>query len=367
MGSKESVKFSFAQKNSESKNRPKRSYSVQERDDSPRRELVVGVRDGSLQPLLEPECAAPPPTLTIIPKQENTFHIKRTHYMPSFLPKDDHAASSVDAAAGIKTTFETAQHDTAEAQQNVTYGLIKRKRVEEANGETREGTASRQRKVESESEIETLRRDLESLPPQASLDAYEAVPVEAFGEALLRGMGWHEGRGLGRTGAGDVVPRSTVRRPHRLGLGASAAPPNLPTETKQSIPATLAPTSNAKNNQSAWLTLHIRVKFIDKRAHDGALYLRKGVIVKVTSPMVCDVYFKDLGKVVHDIDESMLETAVPSAKDTPVLVLAGAYKGRKGRVLDRDLSKDTVRVQLSSDMSIHTFALDDVAEYVKAD
>jgi hypothetical protein len=369
--SKESVKFSFVQKPLESKKRPQKSYSVQERADSPRRELVVGVRDGSLQPL-EPECVAPPSTRRIIPKQDNTFHIKRAHYMPSFVPQDDHAASSVNATAGIKTTFETARHDTAEAQQNVTYGLIKRKRVEAVNGETREGTASRQRKVESESEIEKLRRDLEFLPPQASLEAYEVVPVEVFGEALLRGMGWHEGRGLGRTGAGDVVPKETVRRPHRLGLGASAAAASvapLPKDKKQSItnppPTTLATTSNTTHSHSAWLTLHIRVKFIDKRAHNGTLYLRKGVVVEVKSPTICDVYFKDLGKVVHDIDESMLETAVPSSKDTPILVVAGAYKGRKGRLLDRDSSKDTARVQLLSDMSIHTLALDDVAEYIE--
>lgn len=32
----------------------------------------------------------------------------------------------------------------------------------------------------------------------AGLDAYEAMPVEAFGEAMLRGMGWQEGKSVGK-------------------------------------------------------------------------------------------------------------------------------------------------------------------------
>jgi len=34
---------------------------------------------------------------------------------------------------------------------------------------------------------------------QATEDNYEKVPVEQFGLALLRGMGWKDGEGVGRT------------------------------------------------------------------------------------------------------------------------------------------------------------------------
>ena len=43
-----------------------------------------------------------------------------------------------------------------------------------------------------------LREDLTRLPDSATEAQYEAIPVEAFGEAMLRGMGWVEGRALGR-------------------------------------------------------------------------------------------------------------------------------------------------------------------------
>ena len=51
------------------------------------------------------------------------------------------------------------------------------------------------------------------------LQDYEALPVEDFGKALLRGMGWEEGLGLGKKRK-HVDAVQYVRRPERLGLGA---------------------------------------------------------------------------------------------------------------------------------------------------
>ena len=87
------------------------------------------------------------------------------------------------------------------------------------------------------------------------MDAYEAMPVEAFGDALLRGMGWAEGKPVGRNSTARprrrnrnrprapaaradsrrelppprrqvvVKPIEYLARPTRLGLGAAPAPP----------------------------------------------------------------------------------------------------------------------------------------------
>ena len=93
-------------------------------------------------------------------------------------------------------------------------------------------------------EAERFRADVESRPLPASLAEYNAVPVEEFGAALLRGLGWKEGEGVGRrrqaasttataagaTAAGAtastavVKPREVKRRPALLGLGAKETP-----------------------------------------------------------------------------------------------------------------------------------------------
>ncbi|XP_048475912.1 G-patch domain and KOW motifs-containing protein [Rhincodon typus] len=59
------------------------------------------------------------------------------------------------------------------------------------------------------------------LRPDSSTDAdYEAVPVDAYGLAMLRGMGWKKGEGIGRTFKQDVKPLEHQLRPKGLGLGA---------------------------------------------------------------------------------------------------------------------------------------------------
>jgi hypothetical protein len=62
-------------------------------------------------------------------------------------------------------------------------------------------------------------------PPQPSAakrQEYEATPVDEFAKALLRGMGWRDGEGVGRSKAAVEV-KQIVPRPERLGLGADPA------------------------------------------------------------------------------------------------------------------------------------------------
>ncbi|XP_020859803.1 G-patch domain and KOW motifs-containing protein [Phascolarctos cinereus] len=69
--------------------------------------------------------------------------------------------------------------------------------------------------------------DAAEAPESVGAD-YEAVPVEAYGLAMLRGMGWRPGEGIGRTFKQVVKPRENPLRPKGLGLGASLAPPAGP-------------------------------------------------------------------------------------------------------------------------------------------
>jgi len=73
-------------------------------------------------------------------------------------------------------------------------------------------------------EDEAFRRDYRDAPDMASLEAYAAVPVEEFGAAMLRGMGWKDGEPIGkRRGQQTEKPRVVERRPALLGLGAKDA------------------------------------------------------------------------------------------------------------------------------------------------
>ena len=116
--------------------------------------------------------------------------------------------------------FETAEHDTAVAQQAVTYGLQMRKpgqeggKAADSNGKGKgdqaaaEDPAGRQQQQQEqeqqqerlgtaagssalgsrllEREAAQLKEELAALPEQASLEAYDAMPVDQFGMALLR-------------------------------------------------------------------------------------------------------------------------------------------------------------------------------------
>lgn len=76
-------------------------------------------------------------------------------------------------------------------------------------------------------ETSSFRTDVLSRPESATLDQYNAIPVEEFGAALLRGMGWKDGQSIGRANYGSSAnverankPRVPERRPGFLGIGA---------------------------------------------------------------------------------------------------------------------------------------------------
>jgi hypothetical protein len=67
-------------------------------------------------------------------------------------------------------------------------------------------------------EEDAYRRAVRSAPEVSTLEDYERVPVEEFGAALLRGMGWKEGDEKRGTVA---RPKDVKRRQNLLGLGAT--------------------------------------------------------------------------------------------------------------------------------------------------
>ncbi|XP_077142117.1 G-patch domain and KOW motifs-containing protein-like isoform X2 [Ranitomeya variabilis] len=57
-------------------------------------------------------------------------------------------------------------------------------------------------------------------PESAGAADYEVVAVEQYGMAMMRGMGWKGGEGVGKTIKQDLKPLEQKRCPNGLGLGA---------------------------------------------------------------------------------------------------------------------------------------------------
>lgn len=70
-----------------------------------------------------------------------------------------------------------------------------------------------------QTEEEAFQYDLHNAPEAPTLEAYEAQPIEGFGAALLRGMGWKDGQSLGKGGV-EPKQKEIKRRSALLGIGA---------------------------------------------------------------------------------------------------------------------------------------------------
>ncbi|KAE8233324.1 hypothetical protein CF326_g1632 [Tilletia indica] len=73
-------------------------------------------------------------------------------------------------------------------------------------------------------EVDAPGKDLGIRPDAPDAAAYQAIPVEAFGAAMLRGMGWKEGMGAGRRRNGPQQAPEVQKRSALLGLGAKERP-----------------------------------------------------------------------------------------------------------------------------------------------
>ncbi|KAF9933267.1 hypothetical protein FBU30_006035 [Linnemannia zychae] len=169
-------------------------------------------------------------------------------------------SSPMDIDANITTTTATTvimtEEITKETKEETLEEAAARKVIEAATGGS--GEAARrliltgQENVHQD-EVEAFQKNLEDLPDEASLEDYEKVPVEEFGAALLRGMGWK-----GDNNGSEAVEYS--RRPALLGLGAKPREPEpnkkkyiKPGEsrTPQSIPVPSRSSTTSRTSSSS--------------------------------------------------------------------------------------------------------------------
>jgi len=114
------------------------------------------------------------------------------------------------------------------------------------------------------------------------------------------------------------------------------------------------------NQQKTWLYPNIIVRIISKSLANGKYYLKKATVDDVISGTLCTVQLLETKRLL-DIDQSMLETVIPKP-GTMVMVVEGSDRKKVGSVVEK--KKDEAVVQLKEDLSLHSYNLDSISEYV---
>ncbi|KAL0330961.1 UNVERIFIED_CONTAM: protein MOS2 [Sesamum angustifolium] len=115
-------------------------------------------------------------------------------------------------------------------------------------------------------------------------------------------------------------------------------------------------------SQVHWLRNHIRVRIISEKLKGGRLFLKKGVVVDVVGPQLCDISMDESRELVQGVEQEVLETALPK-RGGPVLVLYGRHKGVYGNLLERDSEKETGLVRDADTHELLNVRLEQIAEY----
>ncbi|KAK4586030.1 hypothetical protein RGQ29_023278 [Quercus rubra] len=122
-------------------------------------------------------------------------------------------------------------------------------------------------------------------------------------------------------------------------------------------------TTKTTSIKASWLKSHIRVRIISKDLKGGRLYLKKGEVVDVVGPRMCDVSMDESRELIQGVSQDFLETALPR-RGGPVLVLYGKHEGVFGNLVSKDLEQETAVVQDGNNHDYVNVRLDQIAEYV---
>ncbi|GMI63860.1 modifier of snc1, 2 [Hibiscus trionum] len=113
----------------------------------------------------------------------------------------------------------------------------------------------------------------------------------------------------------------------------------------------------------SWLRSHIRVWVVSKSLAGGRLYLKKGQVVDVVGPYMCDISMDESKELIQGVGQELLETALPR-RGGPVLVLYGRHKGVYGNLVERDLDREIGVVRDADSQELLNVKLEQIAEYM---
>lgn len=192
----------------------------QEVDNIGKRQLITHIEENSISTIGGQDVSGSPLVIPLIDATDKT--VKESTIETDSKTEKQHSAT-VQSLTITPTAVEAKYQKTA-------YGLqvMKRNTSAENLSGKKEGKAKplllRNRPAgldQLKNDEERFKHDLSIRPESAPVEVYEKIPVEEFGAALLRGMGWKDGESVGKNGI--VAPAELKRRPDRLGLGAKPA------------------------------------------------------------------------------------------------------------------------------------------------
>lgn len=275
-----------------------------------------------------------------------------------------------------------------------------------------------------EDEGQAFRRDVSLRPDAPTVDTYSGVPIEAFGKAMLRGMGWTEGAPIGGTNRVAAKPTEFAARPRRMGLGAAQAKPGSQRrgapapqdaagqgarvevvrgahrglagrvdsrgrdgavlvrleingervtvareDLRAATPAAAAaaaavPAPSSKRRRVTWVRAGLRVTVVSRSLAGGRHYSRRGVVEDVTDPYRFTLVMDGGGggEVVEGVAERNVETSVPREGGRVAVVAGRRLLGATGKVLERSRSRQRATVQMDESGDVERFTFDEVCE-----
>jgi len=134
---------------------------------------------------------------------------------------------------------------------------------------------------------------------------------------------------------------------------------------KSSKSSSKSHSSKDDSTTKTWLRPRIMVRVVSKSFQNGKYYNKKVRILDVVGRNECVIQL-DNGSLVEGVKQRMLETVIPREKGAKVMVVEGENKGKLGTLLERRKGEDNEKaiIQLTNDLSINSYSLDDVAQYV---
>ncbi|KAL9656102.1 hypothetical protein ABK040_007720 [Willaertia magna] len=201
--------------------------------------------------------------------------------------------------------------------------------------------------------------------------------VQGFGLALLKGMGYVEGKPFGRSDK-IVEPIEPQPRPPLSGIGSDLkkqlelsknkklkdrikiveekeAPKKLKSIEEQ---VDKENSSSSRILHSNWVLPNLYVRYLGKGKH----YLKKGVIIDVPSPSECILSMDESNTILEHVKESDLETVIPRKEGVLCICVGGENIGQTGKLLSKDKKKETCLLKTEDDEIIEV-SFDNCCEY----